>query len=207
MELDVIFQEIIAELDAFDEIREKIMVLGRKGIRSCSEAIKKLHRREAGVDQLIEEARSTLKEMLGIAMKHPEVHVESYFDGIYQEFVEANMLQQIYAGAAMTPPSMLDPPIPAVQFLTGLCDVIGELRRAILDCIRNENFGDAQKYFEMMEKLHDHVNALDYPNAVIPDVRHKSDGNRKLIQATRSELTMAMHIHKLNDNLSKSSKV
>jgi len=207
MELDGIFKEIIVELDTFDEIREKIMVLGRKGIRSCSEAIKKLHRREAGVNQLIDEARSTLKEMLEVAIKHPEVHVESYFDGIYQEFVEASVLQQIYAGATLAPPSGLEPPVPAVQFLTGLCDVIGELRRAILDCIRGENFGDAQRYFEMMEKLHDHVNALDYPNAVIPDVRHKSDGNRKLIQATRSELTMAIHIHRLNDNLSKSSKV
>ncbi|NMC06998.1 MAG: hypothetical protein GYA24_17400 [Candidatus Lokiarchaeota archaeon] len=206
MDLDGIFHEIVAELDAFDEIRERIMVLGRKGIRSCSEAIKKLHRHEEGVDGLIEEARSTLKEMLGITKNHPAVHVESYFDGIYQEFVEANVLKQVYAGTDLTPPSRLDPPVPAVQYLTGLCDAIGELRRAILDCIRNEDFEGAQKYFSMMEKFHDLVNALDYPNAVIPDVRHKSDGNRKLIQATRSELTMAMHIHKLNENLTKSSK-
>ena len=46
MELDSIFREIVNELDAFDETREKIMVLGRKGVRSCSEAIKKLHRRD-----------------------------------------------------------------------------------------------------------------------------------------------------------------
>jgi translin len=206
MELDGIFQEIIAELDTYDEVREKIMVLGRKGIRSCSEAIKKLHRHEAGVDQLINDVRLILKEMNSIVMQHPDVHVESYFDGIYQEFVEVNVLQQVYAGAELPPPSKLDPPIPAVPYLTGICDAIGELRRAILDSIRNEQFEDAQKFFETMEKFHDHVNSLDYPNAVIPDVRHKSDGNRKLIQATRSELTMAMHIHKLNDNLSKHGK-
>nr|MDO8110444.1 hypothetical protein [Candidatus Sigynarchaeota archaeon] len=179
------------------------MVLGRKGIRSCSEAIKKLHRREAGVDQVIGEARTTLKEMLGIAAQQPKIHLDSYFEGIYQEFVEMILLQQIFKGDALLKPSEFDPPVPAVAYLGGLCDAIGELRRAILDCIRDEQFDDALKYFDTMEKLHDHVNSLDYPNAVIPDIRHKSDVNRKLIHATRSELTVAMHINKLNKNLAK----
>ncbi|MBN2154000.1 MAG: hypothetical protein JW839_21260 [Candidatus Lokiarchaeota archaeon] len=206
MEYDDIFQDIARELDAFDEVRERLMVLGRRGIRSCSEAIKKLHRHEEGVDRLIDDARSALKEMLAIAMQHPKLRVDSYFDGIFQEFVEANLLGSIFTGGNLPGPAELDPPVPAVQYLTGLCDTIGELRRAVLDCTREERLGDAVRYFGIMEKLHDHVNALDYPNAVIPDVRHKSDGNRKLINATRSELTMAMHIHKLNDNLSKLGK-
>lgn len=206
MEFNAIFQEIVTELDKFDEIREKIMVLGRKGIRSCSEAIKKLHRKEDGADTLINDARVTLKEMLGIAAQNPAIHLESYFEGIYQEFVEATTMQQIFTGNMLQKPSELDPPVPAVPFLGGLCDAVGELRRAILDCIRNEKFDDALKFFEIMEKVHDHVNSLDYPNAVIPDIRHKSDGNRKLIHATRSELTMALHINKLNNNLSKLDK-
>nr|MDO8086853.1 hypothetical protein [Candidatus Sigynarchaeum springense] len=206
MEFNNVFKEIIGDLDAFDEVREQIIVLGRKGIRSCSEAIKKLHRHENGVDQLIDDVRKALKEMLEVASRHPKLQFGSYFDGIYQEFTEACLLKSIFTGSKFPMPSELDPPVPAVQYLTGLCDTIGELRRAVLDCIREERFEDALKYFGIMEKLHDHVNALDYPNAVIPDVRHKADGNRKLINATRSELTMAMHIDKLNTNLSKTKK-
>ncbi|MEX2684774.1 MAG: hypothetical protein Q6373_024590 [Candidatus Sigynarchaeota archaeon] len=206
MDFNIVFKDICEDLDAFDEVREEIMVLGRKGIRLCSEAIKKLHRHENGVDQLIDEARGVLKGMLDVASRHPKLQFGSYFDGIYQEFTEACLLKSIFTGGKFPRPAELDPSVPAVQYLTGLCDVIGELRRAVLDCIREEHFEEALKYFDIMEKLHDHVNALDYPNAVIPDVRHKADGNRKIINATRSELTMAMHIHKLNDNLSKTTK-
>ncbi|HME56601.1 MAG TPA: hypothetical protein VKM55_30655 [Candidatus Lokiarchaeia archaeon] len=201
MELDSIFREIISELDAFDETREKIMVLGRKGVRSCSEAIKKLHRKEDGADACVEDARLALKNMLDIAAQVPTIHVESYFEGIYQEFVEANLLQQILSGSQISKPSELDPPVPAVSYLGGLCDAIGELRRAVLDCIRDERFDDANRLFDTMEILHDHVNSLDYPNAVIPDIRHKSDVNRKLIHSTRSELTMAVHINRLSNKL------
>lgn len=201
MELDSIFREIVSELDQFDETREKIMVLGRKGVRSCSEAIKMLHRKEDGVEVKLDEARQALKNMLEIAAQVPAIHVESYFEGIYQEFVEANLLQQILSGNQISKPSELDPPVPAVSYLGGLCDAIGELRRATLDCIRDERFDDANRYFDTMEVLHDHINSLDYPNAVIPDIRHKSDVNRKLIHSTRSELTMALHINRLNKNL------
>jgi translin len=201
MDLDSVFREIVSELDAFDETREKIMVLGRKGVRSCSEAIKKLHRKEDGVEVKLDEARQSLKSMLDIAAQVPAIHLDSYFEGIYQEFVEANLLQQILGGNQVSKPSEFDPPVPAVAYLGGLCDAIGELRRAILDCIRDERFEDANRYFDTMEVLHDHVNSLDYPNAVIPDIRHKSDVNRKLIHSTRSELTMAMHINRLSNKL------
>jgi len=177
------------------------MVLGRKGVRSCSEAIKKLHRKEDGVEVKLDEVRQALKNMLDIAAQVPTIHLDSYFEGIFQEFVEANLLKNILSGDQILAPSEFDPPVPAVSYLGGLCDAIGELRRAILDCIRDERFEDANRYFDTMEVLHDHVNSLDYPNAVIPDIRHKSDVNRKLIHSTRSELTMAMHINRLSNKL------
>jgi translin len=203
MNLDEVFQEIVSHLDKVDEVREKVLVLNRSAIRSCSEAIKKLHRREDGVDASLEKARACIVDMLAITQENPDL-VESYIDSAFQEYVEAITLKTIFAGGELTKPSEMDPPARnPVAYLTGLCDAVGELRRACLDAIRFERFDDAVRYFETMEQIHDCIINLDYPNAIIPDLRHKSDGNRKLIHATRSELTMALHINKLNQNLAR----
>lgn len=195
------FNEIVSALDEIDTLREKVMVLSRKGVRLCSEAIKKMHRREEGAESLLAAARAALVEMREESSKHPAVDVHSHFETLYQELVEATLLHCIFTGAPVPCPSAMDPPVPAVHYVLGACDAVGELRRACLDGIRLERFDDALRYFEIMERLHEQVNALDYPNAVIPNVRHKVDVNRKLVHATRSDLTMAIHISKLNNNL------
>nr|MDO8117416.1 hypothetical protein [Candidatus Sigynarchaeota archaeon] len=190
-----------------DGIREKLMVLSRGGVRACSESIKKLHRREGGVDELIETARANLKDMLGIIEQGKQgATLASYLDTRYQELVEAITLRTILQGKDMQPPSRLDPPVPPVPFVQGICDAIGELRRACLDSVRMEQFEEAEHFFNLMERLHEHVNSLDYPNAMIPEVRHKSDVNRKLINATRSDLTMVFQMNKLTKNLSRLTK-
>ena len=206
MLLEEIFKEIIAELDSIDSTREQVMALSREGIRACSEAIKKLHRKEAGVTDLLEKARGNLKTITTLAEENPKFQRSGHLITLFQEYVEALALHWVFSGEEFQSPSSFDPPVPVIPYLTGLCDVIGELRRACLDCVRTEKFDDAKKYFDFMEHLHDIINSLDYPNAVIPNIRHKSDVNRKLINATRSDLTMAVHIHKLNKNLGNASK-
>ncbi|MFX0099207.1 MAG: hypothetical protein ACFFCS_06460 [Candidatus Hodarchaeota archaeon] len=206
MILEEIFKEIIAELDSIDSTRERVMVLSRDGVRACSEAIKKLHRKEAGVSGLLEKARENLKSITSIANENPKFQRSGHLITLFQEYVEALALHWIITGEEFQAPSTIEPPVPVIPYLTGLCDVIGELRRACLDCVRTEKFDEAMKYFDFMEQLHDIINSLDYPNAVIPNIRHKSDVNRKLINATRSDLTMAIHIDKLNKNLGNVSK-
>ncbi|MHA1791388.1 MAG: hypothetical protein ACTSVI_02010 [Promethearchaeota archaeon] len=203
MDLNTIFQDIIDELDILDEIREKLMVLSRQGIRACSEAIKKLHRSEGGIDDLIGKARSNLEEIITIMEENPKLTLHNYLSTLFQEYIEARVLKGIMIDDTLFGPSEIIPKPPALYYILGLCDVIGELRRTILDCIRQEKFNDATRFFEMMELIHDNINSLDYPNGIIPNVRHKTDVNRRIINTTRSDLTMALHMNKLNENLSK----
>ena len=201
MDLDKIFSDIIPELDKKDSVREELIKLSRLGIRNCSVAIKKLHRKEADASDYINEARMQLKKMINVVEKNPRAEMNNYLHTLYQEFVEAIALQAIFNHEEIPVPSQADPTIPAVSFLLGLCDTVGELRRACLDCVRDENFDDATYYFSMMEHLHDYLNSLDYPNAIIPNVRHKSDVNRKLINVTRSNLTLVLHMNKFQKKL------
>ncbi|MHA1683709.1 MAG: hypothetical protein ACTSUE_22415 [Promethearchaeota archaeon] len=200
--MNLTFDQIREELDLIDATREKVMVLSRKGIRACSEGIKKLHRKEAGVEESIDTVKGMLEKIMGILEESKVSLLKGHASTIFQEYVELVVLHGIFSEADV--PSMMDitPKPPAVQYLLGLCDVVGELRRASIDCIRDEAFDRAFTYFDAMVTIQEEIFSLDYPNAIIPNVRHKSDVNRKLINITRSDLTMAHHMYKLNKNLS-----
>ncbi|MHA1697632.1 MAG: hypothetical protein ACTSWN_02190, partial [Promethearchaeota archaeon] len=136
MNLEEIFSEIIPELDKLDTMREKILELNRKGIRFCADAIKKLHRREKGVSEKINIARDYLQDLINLAKENEDFNANSFYKSFAQEYVEAIQLQNIFLHKKIVKYSDIEPRIPVVSFLLGLCDVVGELRRACLDCIR-----------------------------------------------------------------------
>ena len=43
------------------------------------------------------------------------------------------------------------------NYVLGLCDVIGELRRMVLESIKNDDVENAKKYYEFMEKIYDYI--------------------------------------------------
>jgi len=75
--------------------------------------------------------------------------------------------------------------------LTGLADLIGELRRFILDLLRKSNFEKAEKYMEMMEKLYSELSTFYFPDKIVPGLRNKVDGARWTIERTKSDYIAA----------------
>lgn len=195
------FQEVTDELDMLDVAREKVLSTSRKGIRECSRGIKKLHRQEDGVASSISEVREIIKRLLATLGDEKLQSLSRYLSTLYQEFVELVTFNACLVGEDIPKPSDIDPRPPALEYILGLCDLVGELRRASIDSIREERFDDATKFFKLMEQIHDDVMTLDYPNGLIPNVRHKSDVNRRLVNSTRSDLTMALQMHRLSTKL------
>jgi translin len=83
------------------------------------------------------------------------------------------------------------------MYLTGLADVVGELRRAVLDVLRSENVEHAETYLHHMESIFESLVALDYPNALVPDLRRKCDVARSLVEKTRGDVTTAIQSSRL----------
>ncbi|MEM3012075.1 MAG: hypothetical protein QW084_01770, partial [Candidatus Hadarchaeales archaeon] len=70
-------------------------------------------------------------------------------------------------------------------------DASGELRRAVLDCLRRGEFRPAEELFSLMEKIYELLVEFDYPDAVLPGMKRKQDVVRGLIERTRGELTLS----------------
>jgi translin len=183
MEFSEILQDLRNEVDADDKVREKILPFSREAVRKCSESIKKTHK------GLFGEARTLISEVQEI-IKRTEHDISSSdfmtksrsLDVAYQELAEAANLLSIIEQGKFT--SHHEYKIPSRPYLTGLADVIGELRRAALDFLRRDDVTRAEILLGFMDEILEGLQTFDYPNALIPDLRRKCDVGRSLVERT-----------------------
>ena len=138
MKLSDILTPLRKEIDEDDAVREKALPLGRKAVRKCSESIKMTHRGE------FDRAKTLISEAHQIIVEASKELSDSEFmmrsrglDVAHQELAEAVNLLSLMENGTFTVPAEYN--IPARSYLNGLADTIGELRRASLDLLRNDN--------------------------------------------------------------------
>ncbi len=202
MELESILGPIKAEIDADDTIREKALPLAREAVRICGETIKRAHRSEfAEASKLLEESRNLLSKAAD-EISHSEFMLSSrVLDAAYQEIAEAANVVSLLSGGSFIPPDQIG--VPSRSYLTGLADAIGELRRAVLDCLRADDTARAERFLSLMEETLEGLLGFDFPNALVPDLRRKCDVARSLVERTRGDLTAGVQQMKLVQELRK----
>ena len=87
------------------------------------------------------------------------------------------------------------------SFLNGLAEVIGELRRYILDALRRDSFDRCQELMDVMDEIYSILMTVDFPEAVTGGLRHSTDQMRGVLERTRGDLTMALRQHNLEVRL------
>ena len=94
-------------------------------------------------------------------------------------------------------PTPIDLKIHPLNYILGLSDVIGELRRFALDNIRNSQVEDLNEILEKMDELYTYLFAIDYPSAITQDLRRKVDIARSIIEKTRGDISLAIQMDDL----------
>ncbi len=202
MDFDEIFADIDKNLTTIDTLREEILQKTRLIVRMAAETIKAVHREEwEFAEKHLAEIKGLLKGAREQVNTQETIVRRNYFELSEQEFAEAALLFGILHEKQLKTPRDMD--IPDLSWLLGLADVAGELRRHCLDAIRKGNMRNAEEALVMMEEIYRKLFSLDYPKGLTGNLREKTDSIRKLLQATRGEVSMATHISRLNENLEK----
>ena len=192
------FGKIRYELDKANTIREKILNLSRQSIRKSSIAIKHLHRGEIDLaDQLITENHQLLGEInkLGSDMKPIRFGMLLTSN---QEYVESVFLQSFLKKEPF--PNLEDLGVPYLAYLHGLTDFAGELRRVILDTLRQDkNIEIAIAALDLMDDLYSLLLSIDYPDSLTFNLRKKTDFVRNITEKTRGDVTLAINRLQLID--------
>jgi len=105
-----------------------------------------------------------------------------------QEGVEAVLLAAIVTGTELPGPSDLG--VDPEQYLLGLGDVVGEVRRLVLDRLAHDDLAGAEGYLALMDLLARDLLRFDTTRAIV-QLKPKQDVARSLLERTRGEVVMA----------------
>lgn len=187
--LDNIVNKIEKSIDDKELIREKALRFSRDIIINCRKAIQYIHQglnQEA--DENIKKASAKLAELYDTTKNFPEIYHNGFVENAAQELVEALCFYNIMQGKDLPDPDEIQTTYSS--YLMGLCDLVGELRRTVLDSIRSGEQKNADEYLKMMEDIYDVIIRFDYPSGLVP-IKKKQDMVRGLIEKTRGELAVA----------------
>ncbi len=184
-------REIIARIDSVLSVREKrrdeALKKSRDVIRLSGWAINALHRGRLGeAEKHLEAMRSVVREFLESVQGDPILYYSGFTNNTLSEYVEAELFYNIIVHNRLPGPDELG--VPETPYLQGLGDTIGELRRMILDLLRQDRLEEAERLLDVMETIYYEMRGLEYPEALIPGVRHKVDVARRLLDDTKTLL-------------------
>ena len=204
MRLNKIFSELNETLDKLDKDRESILKLSRTLIRDCSIAIKNIHRKEfSQYHQKVLNVQKVHKDMLFLVSKNPGVFLK-YLKTPEQEYSETIAFYAIISKEPLPLPSDLN--IDPINYALGLADVIGELRRYVLDNIRNSILDDINDVLECMDDIYTNLFSIDFPSGLTQDLRHKIDQARNIIEKTRGDVSISLQMNDLKRCIENSEK-
>jgi len=105
-----------------------------------------------------------------------------------QEGVEGVLLGAIVAGTSLPGPSDLG--VDPEPYLLGLGDVVGEVRRLVLDRLAHDDLAGAESNLALMDALTRDLLRFDTTRAIV-QLKPKQDSARSLLERTRGEVVMA----------------
>lgn len=168
--------------------REVALRTCRDTIRQCSLAIRAVHRLLP--DQAREHAAAA-EASLRIAQEalepFPRLAAAGFLHDAEKEYAEARLTAALVAGSPLPDHRSLGVAIPA--WLNGLAEAASELRRHLLDRIRDGDLSRGAALLDAMGECYDVLVTVDYPDALTGGLRRSTDALRAVLERSRSDVT------------------
>ena len=187
-------------LDARFAAREKGITGSRKVIRASANGIRALHRREWDkAADLISETETLLKEITDALVDHPEMLHAGFVTDAAKEYAEARLTEAAFKDESF--PTFEDLDMDPIPYLHGLGEAVGEMRRRMLDLLREERLAEAEATLKEMDNIVDFLAGVDYPDGMTNGLRRTTDVSRSLVERSRSDITATVVQERLREDL------
>jgi translin len=186
--LKSILKIIREELREKENLRENAQKDMRKATSLSKQAILMIHqKRLKEAEKLVEKATAIISKLNNASTSHPHIIYCGMFDAALQEYSEANIFLNLVRKSEFVTPEEIN--VPSIDYVLGLADVIGEYRRMALDALREGNVEKSEKCLQTMDNIYIELMAMDEAYMLVPGLRRKCDSARKIIEATRGDVT------------------
>jgi translin len=183
-----------------NQIREETHESMRKATSLSKQAILLIHQKKyVEAQNFIANAKEKISSLQALAKQYPEIIYGGMFSAALQEYSEARIFLTLIQESRFVTP--LEICVPSVDYALGLSDVIGEYRRLALDNLREDEVKKGEECLEIMDQIFIQLLALDEAYMLVPGLRHKSDSARRIIEATRGDVTLEIRRKSLEDYL------
>ena len=199
-DLSRIAAEAVEALTLRHQAREQALAVSREVIRFSANAIRAVHRGDFDDARLlIDRAGERLRETRHIRDENPEIYYAGFLSDARKEFTEANITLAVISRSDIPDPRAIDVDAPA--YLNGMAEVIGELRRYILDALRRDSFEHCEEFMDVMDEIYGILVTIDFPEGVTGGLRRSTDAMRGVLERTRGDLTISLQQRRLERRL------
>lgn len=191
MQVEHHVEDVCTSLLAANQAREAALPGCRAVIRACGSSIKAVHRLQLDrATELVAEAEAELRAVQAAVAEHPAIEHAGFLHDAEKEFVEARAVRAFVDGVPV--PSADDLRVGGPAYLRGLAEAASELRRHLLDRLREGDVGRVEELLGIMDDTYDALGTVDFPDAVTHGLRRTLDALRAVLERSRGDLTTAV---------------
>jgi translin len=168
--------------------REKALPACRRVIRASGSSIRAVHRLEPErAAELADEAEAALREAQDALQGFPSVKNAGFLHDAEKEYVEARTVAVLIDGSPVPGPDELA--VDPAAWMRGLAEAASELRRHLLDRLRDGDLARGEELLAVMDDAYDALVVIDFPDAITNGLRRTLDALRAVLERTRGDVT------------------
>ena len=200
MSLNSILNQIQDELTKKDAVRQNVQTAMRKCTRLSKTAIFHLHKEEfEEAEAKLLEAKELLDNLNTLAAGYYDLLYMGIVDSAFEEYAEAEIFFRLVKEGRFISYDEIN--VRIAPYILGFADVIGELRRQTLDYLRRNKVEKAAGNLELMETMYAELINLDEAHILVHELRRKCDVARRVLEATRGDVTIEVRKSQLEDSI------
>lgn len=198
--LDSIGERVRSHLTTEDSAREEGLRLSRESIRFSANAIRAVHRGEYDqARELIKSSQANVNEMSRVLAEHGDLLHGGFVHNAQKEYAEACTTLALVSGGDLPDPDELG--ISYAAYLNGLGEAAGELRRHLLDTLREGSINRCEEILQAMDDIYSLLVTIDFHDALTGGLRRTTDMVRGVLERTRGDFTISLRQKELEQKL------
>ncbi|MFN8015963.1 MAG: haloacid dehalogenase [Acidimicrobiia bacterium] len=189
--MDIDIEDSKSIFESQHNARESMLVTSRKIIQLASSSIRSSHRSEFEKAQKLNEEGKQLVELCGNELeKFPTIAANSMYYDAQKEYTESCCVLNILRGESIPTRDELN--VEPAAYINGLVEAASEMRRSVLDALKNDDVDQANKLLEIMDDVYTMAISIDFPDAITHGLRRTTDAFRAVLERTRGDVTTAI---------------
>jgi translin len=186
--LAVAIAAIDDDLAEANRAREAALASCRRVIRAAGSSIRAIHRLDADAAvALADGAEAALREAQRVLSPYPAVGHAGFLHDAEKEYTEARAVAALVAGGPVPTPAELR--VASAAWMRGVAEAASELRRHLLDRLREGNVERGESLLAAMDEVYDALVVVDYPDALTNGLRRTLDALRAVLERSRGDVT------------------